>query len=308
MMREHLLKPISIFVLLSAGLSADPAGPSRDYLCEVQDLSVSVPIPELEGTISNHSFISSKLGDSVGFLTFRSHFRLPILALEIVVEYKNEEGETLVQMPYVVVRPKVRSKFQFLVPSEYVGTLKKTVSVGHTIRMASESFVIMPRCPAMARVLAARVMFSNYQTQTWTAKGWTVEPVLKYFPDTLNLPPDSATAPLRLLIRAEITSEGQVASLRSMGRNSDKLTELLEAGLKEWSFYPAQKDGNAVPGELVFLIRFHTVDSRQKKDWGLISLQDVPRPLIVVDLVPDPSVVGKWSLWYGRRPGGTSLE
>jgi hypothetical protein len=161
-----------------------------DYLCEIRDLPISMPSSGLERTVLSNLFISSKLKDSWGSLTFKNLLGSPIEAIELVLEYQNEESEVLVQLPYVAATSNIKQEFSLLVPSEYKEVLKRPVAVGSGVRLYSEGFVVVSQCPSKARAIAVKALFANGKSQTWTSPGWCVKPLLRYFPRNLDLSQD----------------------------------------------------------------------------------------------------------------------
>jgi len=240
-------------------------------------------------------------------VTFKNLFGSPIEAIELVLEYQGENGQVVVQLPYVGLTPSVKQIFPLLMPSEYKTNLKRRVTVGSSVELTTEGFVVVPQCPSKARAIALKVQFSDGKSQTWTSPNWHVKPLLKYFPADLEFPRGIGTT-TRLLIRAEITPQGKVAGMELIQGNAPENVGALLAALKEWDFHPARVNGEAVTSDVVLLVRFNRLERQREKMWDLVLPEDLPIPLSVVDLVQDPSAPTKWKLWYGRRPGGTRLE
>jgi hypothetical protein len=308
MMTQRILGLILLTIVFSESLRAQQKDRPSDYLCEAKDLPISVPSSALERTILSNMFISSKLKDSWGSLTFKNLLGSPIDAIELVVEYQNEESDMLVQLPYVASTSKKKPEFSLLIPSEYAEILKRPVTAGDSVRLYSEGFVVVSQCPTKARAIAAKVLFTNGQSQTWTSAGWSLTPLLRYFPRDFELPIGSISGSLRLIIRADITPQGEIARVQVIRESAPKSPQPALEALKGWQFYPARKDGQPIQGQVVLLLRVDSAGSQQQGEWEWIGAEDVPMPLSVVDLLQDSSAPTKWKLWYGRRPGDTVLE
>ncbi len=294
---------------LTPSLSAQEKAPRFDYnLCQVQDVPVSMPSPVLNQSILSNLFISSKLKDSWGALSFRNPLHSTIEAIEIILEYQNEEGQSLVQLPYMAATARMKQRFPLLLFPEYTETLKRPLTAGDSTRLYAEGFVIVSRCPSKAKVIALRVMLADGQTQTWTLPGWGTAPVLRYFPRDLELPRETSGRFSHLLVRAQITTQGKIASFQGIDGSMADLPAHLSTAFIDWQFYPAQKDGQPVQGQLVMLLRINTTEAQQRGESELVGTKEVPMPLTVVDLLQDATMPGRWRLWYGRRPGDTFLE
>jgi hypothetical protein len=302
-MTKDITHAILIFVLSGVGLYPQHEKGPDYYLCQANDLPTSVPTDALKSTITNHTFISSVLKDSPGIITFWNRFRSPIVAFEMVVGYTDSDDNELATATYAAMLPKVKTQFQLLVPAEHIEPLKRAIPVGGNIRIISEGFVIMRQCPTKASVLAAKIMFADGGTQTWTEHAWAVDPLLESFPTNLNLPFDEVQIPSSSLVRIKITAEGKVEDAQLIDGNSSAAVRDLRQALSSWHFYPAQRNGEPAPSELTLLIRFNAIGSSEREiPW--IEAKDVNTPLVVVDLIPSFESP-KWSVWYGRRPGDT---
>jgi hypothetical protein len=309
-MKRYLLTRNTTLVILVLSLFGLGFRPQDDkggyYLCHADALATSVPADALKSTISNNTFISSVLKDSPSIITISNTFRAPIVAFEIVVGYTDDDNNLLAQAPFLAMLPKVRSRFQLLVPAEHVHILKHPIAVGGSTRLISEGFVVMRRCPTKASILAARIMFADESTQTWAEHDWTIDPTIASLPANLSLPFNDVQTPSSILARLKITAEGRIDGVLPIGGNSFAAIRDLESALDGWRFYPAQRNGQSIPGGLTLLLRFNAHGTPTASTFR-IEPEDVRVPLIVVDLIPsdEPAI---WSVWYGRRPGGTTLD
>ncbi len=303
---NHLLLRLIVLpiplLLISFPVKAQPG--QRYYLCESPNLSLSLPPGVPDGTASSMFFVSTRLRDSSGGLTFHNLFKRKIVGLELLVQYLDENSHPLAQISYIATTADAQQKFHGQLRSEATKELKKGIPPSKALYMIGESFTVVRNCPVKANLMFLHILFEDARTAQWEMSGWKTEPVIRDLPLTVEFLCESNNLSTDVYLRVRVSREGRVSNIQRLAFPHWACLDNLRKTLESWIFYPALQNGNPSDSELDILLRFDREGRKKKENWGWVSPQEIREPTVIVDFVQTNATPTEWVIVYGPRPFG----
>jgi len=295
---------ILLIPFLSATFPANAESGQGYYLCKSPDLALSLPPGVPNGTVSPVFFVSTRLKDTSGGIYFHNLFKRKIIALEILVEYLDTNGHSLVEIPYIATTPKARQMFDKQLHSETVKEFRESILPGQSLYIIGESFTLVSECPVRAKLAFLHVLFEDGAPAQWNMGEWKTAPVIKEIPTTVELSCDSKSLSVSLYLRLRLSSEGRVSGIQPLVHPDWPCLDNLRKTLGGWLFYPGLQSGKPSESDLDVLLRFDCGDRRKKEVYGWVRAGEITGPTIVVDFVQAKAGPTEWVVVYGPRPFG----
>jgi len=280
-------------------------GQSRktSYLCESPSLSLSLPPGAPPETISPAFFVSTRLRDSSGGLTFHNTFKRRVMAFELLVQYMGAGDQPSVRIPFFAVAAESRDRFRPILHSETNRDLKKGLPPGKSFHTIGESFTLVTSCPTKATIVFLRVLLDDMQTAEWHTDNWETEPLIREIPLTIDFSCDSVGLGVHPYLVTAVNSEGRVSKVEVLAPPRWSCLESLRKALEPWIFYPALKNGKPSNSQFNILLHLNRKPGEKQEDYE-VSPEEITRPTVVVDFVrADPNAT-EWSVMYGPQPFG----
>ncbi len=286
-----------------------PLGWQESYhLCDSKNLPLSLPASAPNGVLTGHSFASEKLKESTGIVTFHNVTTKKVTGIAIVVDYADQSGNISMQIPYLAMVKEGQNKFMHGLHPEGRDTLEAPIMPGAMFRLIGETFTVTKECPTQSRVVLFRLAFADGSVENWSSQGWEIQPALRLSPEFLHIANGLLTSTTNFLVRTKITREGKALDIRVSGSQSPGIVEAVKTNMDKWTFYPARSQAGPVEKEVQFLFRIFPVQDTDPRRREFVSADEVPGPVIVVDVVQEEPASEGWRIWYGWRPGNDELE
>ena len=264
-------------------------------LFECKQVVTRLPFPSPPVELLENTFATTRDGESGMTLSVRNLRKAPFDALAMVVEYSDESGSDLVQVPYVAATRDVRPSFHSPVHASYANDLEAPIGPGATVELGAVSPVTVPACPSQAQVKFLMARYGSAEILTWSTPGWRIAPIVESTSAALfSISSPLPRLPFTLKLLVFIDEQGMPVEFLPTDPGQRILaTELVASALKDTTFFPALADGKPTPAKLSLVLRFIP----QVPGARTIPLSDLPRASWVMFVEQDPRNPGKWFLW-----------
>ncbi len=267
-------------------------------LCKpTQNISVEQSFPDDRVDLREPFFYSSAASHSFAELKLFNRFSKAIRSATAVVDYIGPSGEVLVSVAFHSSTDKPGSDTQAGIHPEFVDHIAEPIRQGNGLTMTGLSQTTTAACPVRLRPTFIEVVFVDGSRATFNLRNWTFPPMLKDSPFFVQSPPVEALPRSSTAFRLKIDSSGHVASVEPSASAVSSIVVYASEQLKGWTFYPALANGHPVASELPILLR---VNSTAQPYY--LTDDEVPAPLVAIQLTPWPQDNRRWRAWYGSRP------
>ena len=273
-------------------------------LCQVTNITIEMPKEFLPLRIVGNSYIARE--NSVAVLTLNNGFPKPIQEIAMVVEYLDAQGKRIFATTFAASANPLISPMWFSenLPSQYsIVPWKTPVAVGANFSVGATSGLTSGACPAQARATLLHIAFQNGTNLDWSAPNWELPVQPEAIPGNfqIDVPPPSSL-PAKFLVRVHVPApDGALIpspQIRLLSGRPGPFFDEMRDQMLTWRYWFELRDGKAVDGDLLLLIRVHAASERPGENLSRLLPADVPETLGVVDVVPQKAF-GQWAIFYG---------
>ena len=275
-MRPTILYILFTLFAINSGVAEVP------YACRSGQIPTSWATQPVVGDITKSSIDFTELGRSWIRLTFVNNTAFVIKAAAVVVQYLDQQGRIIEEVPLKAATEPADKAFQPPFVVEHLQIWK------HPIRMGESAFIggvydgiRTASCPVSARVTFAMIQYVDGSIRQLAAPSWYLGPLPTYIP-TMPNPSFPLTAPSQLLISLRISSTGQVKSCSPKNSQQTEIAGWVAREMKQhWRFHPALRNGKAVDSQLTVLF---IVEDHAQADLSNMGTNSFP--ITVIHLFP----------------------
>jgi hypothetical protein len=301
------MKLLSKFIVLAATISSiwiasAFSATTRTQPCSVDNIPVSLSIGGVPLKIGNAGYLSTSEGPVNVKVEVTNELPLSIEHLALVLEFQNDNSESLGQVPFIGGLSSPPQKQNWPFHAEYHDPFSVPLKAGENHYIRGISTTISTTCPTRARVLYVGVELSDKTQKSWSSPDWVLGPILNFFPGTVTTM-NGISIPSTLIFRAKIDERGNVVGTQpDSGSPSDFNTlDILKA--KTWEFFPAIKNGIPVESELAIVVQFLPAPDKHIPS----DIADASN-YVMLKIVPDQTEAHQWRVWCEWREGNSRVE
>lgn len=246
-------------------------GKSHPYYCHVQKLSTSWAFDNPATAIEQHEVYFVETGHALASFRFRNVGGVGIEAAALIVEYLDEQGQTIDEISVAGTSKMAAEKFHAPFPVETTGVYLKGVQEGEhwegavppggsVLLAGSKNGIRTGQCPVAGKVTFLMLQFTGGSVRTFSSPSWRLGPIPRRIPEVPAAfrPLPTLNRPSSLLARVKISASGAVVDVMPDDKNSQPevlrwIRDLME---QEWRFHPGLSGGKPVDSELAVLFRF----------------------------------------------------
>ncbi|HEV2387047.1 MAG TPA: hypothetical protein VGS20_07285 [Candidatus Acidoferrales bacterium] len=236
-----------------------------------------------------------------GTVQLRNETGRSIYGIEMFVNYDGARGHRIFTVKY-----EAQVKGSGLpMPSSGAflrGVLTGPVRPGETFDLEGTNLLATTTIPSKAGVSFMYLQLSTENTVTPWGTGTSSDPILYEAPAGFGELGGSAdNLPEDFLLKLDVDARGTVRGVDPAPGSASPgpLVASAIGAVKRWRFYPAVRDGFAVPTEFFLLLQFRRADFPAPRDCFLGQGDKYPQTFAVVSLETDPKYPGHWEWLYG---------
>ncbi|MGH9730208.1 MAG: hypothetical protein ACRD4A_00805 [Candidatus Acidiferrales bacterium] len=219
----------------------------------------------------------------------------------MVFEYYGASGERFGDVIAQAIAKEVPERQAFAIGRHMNGggaeEIAGFVQPGDTVSIVAGGLFATATCPALAKLTAALLWFSDGTTFDWRASDSRIDPES----DEIRL----AKLPTclvkhnidRLFLALDLDDTGRVLKAAGFPPNASQPCDMSEIG--SWKFQPAFLGGKPVATKLNLLLRLFGRDKTKEADDVPVSRREALRPVTVVDAFAPARGKSGWWLFYG---------
>jgi hypothetical protein len=287
---------ITLYMLL-AGSATSQLDPTIPSLCSpTRNISIE-RFPESVVDISDPLFYASATSHSYGQIRLLNKFSKSIQTVTAIIDYIGPGDEVLLSIPFRSTVGGLRTAPETKFHPEIVEEISEAIQPGAEVVLTGVTRTTTATCPVASRLTFLEVTFADGSRFTRGLPDWSFPPSLMDSPFFLPAPPPEALPTSSTPLRLRIDASGQVTSVTPTGRSEPSLAQYASEVMKNWTFYPALKNGQPVATELAILLRVN-----KQPEQYFLTRQDVASPVVAIQVTPWSFDKERWRAWYGDRP------
>lgn len=299
------------------------ADESRPYYCHVENLPTSWPFDNPPTAIEQHEVDFVETGHAGASFRLRNLGRASLEAVALIVEYLDERGHTIDEIPVAGASKTAAQRFHAPFAVEPAWVYLKGVQEGEhwesavppdgsVILAGSKDGIRTGNCPVAAKVTLLRLQLSDGAARTFSSPGWHLDPIPRRVPEVpTTFRPLSINRPFSLLARVKIIASGQVVDVvpDDSSNHGEVLRWIRDFMKQEWRFHPALLAGTPVDSQLSVLFRFPA-----DATLAFPEIEPMLSPVTLIqffrkhDLYPNNYTGSDLVVMYGQSEEGSVVE
>lgn len=269
-------------------------------------------VPLKVGEDSKLKVLRHRLSDGIqaqGEIQLRNLSSKPILALSMLVTYRDSAHEILFSIPYYASVQNAPERMDVVHPFLEI-RWDHVVEPGEEFALFGSNLLSAREKPATAEAGLIDIRYEDgTQTVVSSGHGSLSDPLLTSLPELFEVNLNPEVLPLDLIVEIQIDSAGRVSAV-SRPQNPSLSPQTIEQAkhqIMQWKFFPATRGVYAVPAELCLWLRFHAKRLPLPEAPCPRKLPDsFPRTFAEVDLRPRTST--RWEVIFSGHPAPGSLQ
>jgi hypothetical protein len=279
------------------------AGSNSEFFCRQEHLPTIQAGDAPVVNIQDHTFVYG-FAHARGGLTLRNESQRNIESITIIATYYDARGSTVIAIPFTAAMAGVENAYPGAAFPYYDRRLEQPLAPSKEVYISGASDFVAATCPRSAAVSLLAIRYHDGSATQWTAPDWYLAPRILEVPQYFSLPrTEVAVGDLHFTLR--IDARGNTETLQGLGESDRKLSGQLLKQFRIWRIAPALKKGQPVASEMPVMMRIH---GNAKRGSCAIRPEEVPTPVVVIDLVPGLLASDGWRAYAGCRGASATLR